>query len=237
MAGQTSRCIVLGDRSVSYSLRRARRRTIGLSIDHRGLRVGAPMRATLAEIESLIRQHATWVVEKLDDWRGRRNAEPLSIIDGVCVPMLGLPLLIRCARGNNQSVWNEHAAPVLTLCLRSPGDAPRLLEKTLRARAHEFFLARLEHYCARLGLATPPLTLSSARTRWGSCSRKSGIRLNWRLIHFPSHVIDYVVAHEVAHLREMNHSPRFWAVVSEVFPDHRRARQALKQFAEACPHW
>ena len=83
----------------------------------------------------------------------------------------------------------------------------------------------------------PTLALSAARTRWGSCSTKSGIRLNWRLIHFPQDIVDYVVAHEVAHLREMNHSARFWALVGQLYPDYATARQTLRKLAADCPHW
>jgi predicted metal-dependent hydrolase len=125
----------------------------------------------------------------------------------------------------------------LTLCLRSPDDAGRVLEKALRERARELFLARLAHYAALLGVAMPRLTLSAARTRWGSCSLKTGVRLNWRLIHFPLPVIDYVVAHELAHLREMNHSHRFWSIVEHLYPDYRAARDELKTLAAHCPHW
>jgi predicted metal-dependent hydrolase len=74
--------------------------------------------------------------------------------------------------------------------------------------------------------------LSSARTRWGSCGPDGAIRLNWRLVHFPQQIIDYVVAHELAHLRELNHSPRFWDTVGQLFPDFDRARQWLRQFPD-----
>ena len=84
-------------------------------------------------------------------------------------------------------------------------------------------------------MARPPLYLSNARTRWGSCSRLSGIRLNWRLIHLPRHQIDYVVAHEAAHLLEMNHSARFWRVVEELMPDYDEAREALKHANRIIP--
>ena len=83
----------------------------------------------------------------------------------------------------------------------------------------------------------PPLALSAARTRWGSCSSKTGIRLNWRLLHFSPHVVDYVVAHELAHLREMNHSPRFWAVVAQLCPNFKTTRDELKRLAAQCPQW
>ena len=234
---ETPRTIALGDRIVPYVLRRARRRTIGLSIDHRGLRVGAPPRASLNEVEALILQHRDWVAQKLDEWRSRRSAEPLPITDGVRLPMLGEALQIRLAPGSNRAIWSASGEAALTLCLRSPGDAGRLLEKTLRERARALFAERLAHYAQQLALPVPPLALSAARTRWGSCSTRSGIRLNWRLIHFPREIVDYVVAHELAHLREMNHSPRFWAVVRQLYPDYQAARGELRRLAAHCPHW
>ena len=239
-ADETPRTIALGDRIVPYVLRRARRRTIGLSIDHRGLRVGAPARASLREVESLILQHGEWVAQKLDEWRTRRRPEPLQIVDGLRLPLLGTSLQVRLAAGNNRVLWNPHEEATLqklTLCLRSPTDAPRILEKALREKSRLLFAERLAHYAELLGLNTPPLALSAARTRWGSCSLKTGIRLNWRLIHFPPRVVDYVVAHELAHLREMNHSPRFWTVVGALYPDYKAARAELRNLAATCPRW
>ena len=239
-ADETPRTIALGERIVPYVLRRAKRRTIGLSIDHRGLRVGAPRRASLLEVESLILRHSDWVAQKLDEWRSRRRPEILKIVDGVRLALLGGQLEIRLALGHNRALWNEQfeqSAPVLTLCLRSPADAARILEKALREKALQLFTERLNHFAHLLGLTVPALSLSAARTRWGSCSLKSGIRLNWRLVHFPRHVVDYVVVHELAHLREMNHSPRFWAIVETICPDHRHTRNELKNLAAYCPSW
>ena len=234
-AGETSLCIALGERVVHYVLRRARRRSLALSIDHRGLRVGAPPRASLLEIETLILRHREWVVQKLEEWHSRRRPELLQIVDGVQLPLLGAPIEVRLALGNNRGVWS--AGGGLTLCLRSPPAAGRVLEKVLRERARELFGERLSYYAAQQGLTLPGLALSSARTRWGSCSVSTGIRLNWRLIHFPLRIIDYVVAHELAHLREMNHSPRFWAMVGQFYPDFRAARAELKSLGTHCPRW
>ena len=239
-ADETPRTIALGDRLVAYVLRRAKRRTIGLSIDHRGLRVGAPARASLREVESLILKHGEWVTEKLDEWRTRQRPELLNIRDGLRLPLLGAPLEIRFSAGGNRALWHaasESTPQTLTLCLRSLPEAPRILEKALRDKARGLFAERLAHYAKLLGVTQPPLTLSAARTRWGSCSLKTGIRLNWRLIHFPAHVVDYVVAHELAHLREMNHSPRFWAVVGGLYPDYKATRAELKILGATCPRW
>jgi predicted metal-dependent hydrolase len=127
------------------------------------------------------------------------------------------------------------------LCLPAPQAnatgaalAPTLVH-ALKLRALPWFRGRVEDYCQRLALAAPAVRLSSARTRWGSCSTTSGIRLHWRLIHLPAALIDYVAAHEVAHLVEMNHSPRFWNVVGRLYPDWRAARQALREAAPMLP--
>lgn len=232
--GEEPRRITLGDRIVPYLLRRGARRTIGLSIDHRGLRVGAPRRTSLAEVESLIRRHGEWVVEKLDEWRTRRRPEPIALREGARLAFLGGEIELRLAIGANRAIWG---VDTLTLCLK-PGVAPgTILEKALRERAREHFSARLAPLAAVLGVAVPALALSSARTRWGSCSTKSGIRLNWRLIHFPEAIIDYVVVHELAHLRHMNHGPRFWSLVEVGCPDYRAARVELQRLAAYIPHW
>lgn len=234
---ETSGSIRLGEQVVPYLLRRAKRRTIGLSIDQRGLRIGAPPRATLKEVEAIILRHGDWVMQKLDEWRNRETAAPIDIVDGMRLPFLGAALEIRLASGNNRIFWHATEQATLTLCLRPQTSPGRLLEKALRDQALALYQERLAHYAGLLGVGVPRLSLSSARTRWGSCSLKSGIRLNWRLIHFPLRIIDYVIAHELAHLREMNHSPRFWSVVERIYPDFRQARGELKQLAANCPHW
>jgi predicted metal-dependent hydrolase len=226
--------LLLGERLVPYELRRSRRRTIGLTIDHRGLRVGAPLRASLREVENLIRRHEAWVLEKLDLWRQRQTPAPLAIGDGISLPILGEARQLGISVGPARIAWNDGH---LQLTLPEGKDPRALLERALKERARALFVERLAHYAAPLGLTVPPLALSSARTRWGSCSRVSGIRLNWRLIHFPLAVVDYVVAHELAHLKEMNHSPRFWSVVEQLYPDYQPARAQLKHLAQSLPRW
>jgi predicted metal-dependent hydrolase len=99
----------------------------------------------------------------------------------------------------------------------------------LEQQAKRIFTERLNHYAEKLGVRYRSMALSSATTRWGSCTVEGKIRLNWRLIHFSMELIDYVVAHELAHLREMNHSPRFWATVQSIFPDFEQARKVLRE--------
>jgi predicted metal-dependent hydrolase len=231
-----SREILLDGVRVAYTLRRSARKTLGLRIDHRGLTVSVPLRVGLREAEAFIRSHAAWVVEKLHN-RPQPEARPaFEAVEGAAVPFLGEAWRLSIGRGNNRVLWHEIGPErVLELALRSGGDARRLLLRELQQRGLDLFKNRVEEFCLRLGRPVPPVALSNARTRWGSCSSRSGIRLHWRLIHLPLGLIDYVVAHEVAHLVEMNHSPRFWSVVESIYPDHVAARKALRQVAASLP--
>lgn len=233
-----AREIVLGGQRVSYLLRRSARKTLGLRIDHRGLIVGVPLRARLGDAEAFMRSHAAWIIEKLDARaRSPQAVTPRFQADGGAVlPYLGQPCRLRLGQGNNQIRWHEAGdVPTLELALRAGAEPRLLLLKALQQRALLLFVNRVEEFCARLGRPAPPVGLSNARTRWGSCSSRSGIRLHWRLIHLPLSLIDYVVAHEVAHLIEMNHSPRFWSVVESLYPGHMAARRALRDAAAALP--
>ena len=103
------------------------------------------------------------------------------------------------------------------------------LERIYRQRAKERLRGRAAYFAPIMGVSYGSLRLSSAKTRWGSCSGKGNLNFHWKLILMPPEVLDYVVVHELAHLKEMNHSPRFWAVVEAVLPDYKERRQWLKE--------
>lgn len=223
--------IILDGRIVAYALRRDRRR-LAMRIDERGLAVGAPRSISLAEIEAFIRSHGAWVLEKLDEYAGRAGMRHLPVHDGTRLPVLGAEVRVRVTAGSNRGLWETDT---LWLAARPGANLALLARRALQRRALEHFQPRLAEMVARLDRPLPALALSSARARWGSCSAQTGIRLNWRLIHLTPDLVDYVIAHEVAHLIEMNHSPRFWAVVERLHPDWRGARQELKRQGAALP--
>jgi predicted metal-dependent hydrolase len=219
------RHLQIGNQIVAYTLRQGPRRRLSLTIDERGLTIGAPQRISLKEIEAFAHQHAEWISGKLSEHVAKGCRRHIAIRDGVRLPLLGAEISVRILPGANRCRWQED---VLWLEVRADADYSALARRGLQRRALALFAERLALYAESMGRAVPPLGLSSARTRWGSCSAKSGIRLNWRLIHLPLALIDYVVAHELAHLQEMNHSPRFWNVVESIYPGWRAARQELK---------
>ncbi|WP_018604761.1 M48 family metallopeptidase [Uliginosibacterium gangwonense] len=241
-AGEAERRVIrLGGRELEFTLRRSSRRTLGLTIDSRGLTVTLPLRASLRDAEAFMHERAAWIFEKLDTHATRAPAEPTQVADGSQFPILGQPCRVTLLAGANRAHWVEgFEARELRLLLRRMEDAQAVLLRGLQRYALDYFQGRLEEYAYILdrfapGLALPPLRLSNARTRWGSCSRHSGIRLNWRLIHLPPAQIDYVVAHEMAHLVEMNHSPRFWAVVAAIMPDYEAPKAALRHAHKIIP--
>jgi len=230
---EAARRIAIAGQTVAYHLRRSRRRTIGLAIDQRGLRVGAPLQVRLGDIETLIREHGQWVLDKLADWQSRPAPARLAVTDGVVIFALGEALTVTVTPGSRQR-W-LFSDQKLHLFVPPAIEARVVLEKALRDKARRVFAERLAHYAPQLGVPAPPLRLSAARTRWGSCSHHGGISLNWRLILMPVPVVDYVVAHELAHLKEMNHSPGFWSVVQQLCPDWRARRLELRQLARQIP--
>ncbi|MES2900421.1 MAG: SprT family zinc-dependent metalloprotease [Pseudomonadota bacterium] len=236
------RQIQLGPHKLEFELRRSTRRSIGFMIDDDGLRVTAPKRITLAEIDNAIRAKQRWIIAKLQE-RGERRAlrqekPPVLWVDGARLPYLGAEITLRL-----QEAARSHCVFDAEQRTLNVGVVPGLSEWQLKERVRLWFLdeakrifaERLAVYAPRLGVQHNSLTLSSAGTRWGSCTVEGHIRLNWRLIHFSLPLIDYVVAHELAHLREMNHSARFWSTVESVYPDYDGAKAALRQRSQELP--
>jgi predicted metal-dependent hydrolase len=231
--GSKLRSLTIGSRTLHYALKRSARRSIGFAIDSTGLTITAPRWVTLADIETAITEKQRWIFTKLIEWQTRVEQRALPKVDwkdGAEVPYLGQPLRVTLGAPQGVLAFSaKDAALQVPLPLQAdPQQIKDRVQGWLQGEAKRLFGERLAIYAEKLGVNYRAYALSSAATRWGSCSSDGKIRLNWRLIHFPLSIIDYVVAHELAHLREMNHSPRFWQTVESIFPEFREARQTLK---------
>ncbi|MEO7391943.1 MAG: SprT family zinc-dependent metalloprotease [Ramlibacter sp.] len=249
---RANREALLGDSVVAYEFRRGKRRNIGFMIGPEGLTVSAPRWVPLYEIDAAVQGKATWIVNKLGDAHERHQRIESARIewrDGAAFPFLGEPVIVvldpRHAFDEAGAVLNTDAqalpgVPRLTLHVGLPHSAqPAQIRDAVQAwlmrQARRLFTERLDHFAPQLGVTWRKLALSSAGTRWGTAHSDGLIRLNWRLVHFRLPVIDYVVAHELSHLRVMDHSPRFWETVRTVVPDYEQLRGQLKD--EALPPW
>jgi predicted metal-dependent hydrolase len=240
---QTSRGMLqLAGRMVEYRFSRARRRTIAIRIDAAGLAVGAPLRAPWSEVERFLRAKENWIVAKLDEWANAPAPRVLRGVEGEALPLHGEPLKLTLRDAPRAvQVADGRIIVSMRISLREPQRRARvlaLIQRWLKQRALDTLAPRVEHYATQLGLPAPRVMLSNARRQWGVCVRRSGvglIRLNWRLVQLAPALADYVVAHEAAHLVEMNHSRRFWAVVESLYPDWRAARRRLETAGAALP--
>ena len=227
--------LVLAGRLVEYRFGRRRRRTIGIRVDATGLAVSAPWRTPWREIEAFLFKSGPWIVAKLDEWAGAGRPARFHGTNGEVLPLFGEKLTLEVRAGRRAITLQkprlliQHPAPL------RHGAVRELLLKWLKARALEALAPRAAHFAARLGLPAPPLAISNARTQWGVCLESGRVRFSWRLVHLAPELSDYVVAHEAAHLVELNHSKRFWKLVEALYPDWRAARKAIELAGAALP--
>ena len=249
---RANREAVLGDSVVAFEFRRGKRRNIGFMVGPEGLTVSAPKWVPLYEVDAAVQSKSSWILKKLGDAQERQRRVESSRIewrDGATFPYLGEQVIVvldpRHAFEEVGAVLNTdgEALPGVTrhtlhVGLPHHADAAQIrdcVQAWLMRQAKRLFTERLEHYAPQLRVQWRKLVLSNAGTRWGTAHSDGLIRLNWRLVHFGLPVIDYVVAHELSHLRVMDHSPRFWDTVRTVVPDYAQLRGQLKD--QALPPW
>jgi predicted metal-dependent hydrolase len=222
--------IELGGRAVEYRFARRRRRTLGITIDASGLRVAAPLRASWREIERFMRDKERWILRKLDEWAATPRGDVVRGKTGEVVPVFGAPRVIEVRKGR-RAVEEVDGR----LIISSRGRMLDVLVAWLKGQTLATLRPRAAHYSALLGLPTPTVGISNARTQWGVCTERGAIRLSWRLAHIGPALGDYVVAHEVAHLVELNHSHRYWTLLERLYPAWREARERLELSARTLP--
>jgi predicted metal-dependent hydrolase len=237
----------LGEALVGFQLKRGKRRTIGFSVGPDGLVVSAPQWMPLYQVDAALAEKSGWVLRKLAETRARHErlqANRIDWRDGASLPFLGQSVRLVLDPSHafgavgGALLPGHDGDPQLHLALPQAA-APEQIRDAVQAwmmrQAKTLFQERLDHFAPQLQVQWRKLSLSSAGTRWGSARADGSIRLHWRLVHFRLAVIDYVVVHELSHLRVMDHSPRFWETVRTVVPDYPSLRGQLKD--EAIPRW
>jgi len=242
---QASQQTRLAGHTVNYELLRSRRRTMTFSVSPAGLSVRAPFGMSQPSIEAAVQEKGSWIVRKLGGMQQRQERMAALKMDwqaGAQLAYLGGTLQVRVdpqaakhVLANSEAVKNNS---VLSLALPATASDKKIRDTTkkwLVEHAMQHYTARMNHFAAFLGVTWRSLALTNANTRWGSAKADGSIRLHWRLMQFSPEVIDYVVVHELSHLRELNHSPRFWAIVASVLPDYESRQKLLK--TQVLPPW
>lgn len=242
---QACREIHFGQVTVAYAVQRSKRRTVGVIVCRQGLTVRAPHWVSYLDIETVLRAKQSWICRKLFDQDIRARNEKDALLDwksGVCVPFLGQFIQVILSPGVGCATLSPEVrvdpgsgrpvSHVLHLGLSPVSDPEEVREAVfawMRQYARAHFKDRIHHFSQKLQVRVNGFSLTSARTRWGSASSNGSIRLHWRLVHFDPDIVDYVVVHELSHLHEMNHGPRFWALVGAVLPGYEGSRAKLKK--------
>lgn len=239
-AGARWRTVDAHDHVIGFVLQRSRRRSIGLRVDDHGLTVTAPSWASLQQVDQAVVTRHKWILDKLH--LRQQQLDKLSSADTLWkdsghIPYLGKHITLNlCPTRQHASFDGDPAQPETGCVLHLPrpynADHSQVRDHVhawLQTQARWWFDQRLQFFLDKAGQTLQGWRLSSATTRWGSCSSSRRIMLNWRLIHFRHALIDYVIAHEVAHLREMNHSRAFWQELERLLPEFSQARAELKQ--------
>ncbi|HEU4339894.1 MAG TPA: SprT family zinc-dependent metalloprotease [Planctomycetota bacterium] len=191
---------------------------------HRGVRVVLPEQAPESDAEKLIRSKSAWLLRHLKRFDRLQEIVPnRRLVSGERVPVLGEELTLEVTRGN---AGVERRGSILAV---SAWRVRAALEYWYIAEAEREFANRVESLAGRFGIAIRRVRVSTARSKWGSCSHNGSISLNWRLMLGPSKVLDYLVAHELAHVGHPNHSAKFWARVADLCPSYEEAERWLRK--------
>ena len=206
----------------------ARRLTLRVSRTRRAVIVTLPLQCDLGEAGSFLDRNIDWVRARLDSL-----PQPVEFAHGAFMPLRGVPhrIVFTGASGRNGVVVRAEGTTYPEL--RVAGDiahAPRRLRDWLAAEARRDLDVSVNHHAQAIGVKAKRIAIRDQSSRWGSCSTTGVLSFSWRLVMAPPHILDYVAAHEVAHLREMNHGPRFWALVRASYPNMAAAKIWLQVY-------
>lgn len=226
--------VVLGSTAIRYTVRhseRARRMSLRV-LPHHGLEVVLPRGLSLKDAEAMIHREQDWVLRTLDRFA---VGGAVTLHSGQSLPLLDERLTLRLQSGERATAMRN--GDVVTVSTDNPQLATLALETWYRAQARSALREAASVHAMRLGVEIGRIAIKDTRSRWGSCSERGNLNFSWRLMLAPRAVMDYVVAHEVAHRRELNHSPRFWQHVEFLCPDFRLHRLWLRRNGPALAAW
>ncbi|MDP6374107.1 MAG: SprT family zinc-dependent metalloprotease [Vicinamibacterales bacterium] len=227
--------ITFGDTRVPYTIRRStrRRKTVAVSVDpNEGVLLVAPAGLATTRLDSVVRQKARWIIRRLRQIQS--NGTPLALrefVSGESVVYLGRHYRLKVAphgtvEAKLRGGWLHVAVP------RGSRDTALIRQAVVswfRQHAAERFPERVEAWRRKVGVPMPRVMTVEQRKRWGSCDQRGTIRLNWRIIQAPMRLVDYVVVHELVHLRYRGHGRDYWQALGKVMPDYERRREELRR--------
>ncbi|VFM97049.1 MAG: hypothetical protein BECKG1743D_GA0114223_101647 [Candidatus Kentron sp. G] len=219
---------------IAYTLyRMPRRKRVHLVISHEGhLQVRAPNQFTHSEAKRAIHARGTWIIDTLLRIRTLRTGR-LSLQSGIRLPFLDETLSLQVTENPTPLVVREKDILHVHAPVTDERNIRSSLEYWYRHQANGYLPVRLGLLADYVGMRPSRVSIRSQKTRWGSCSGKGQISLNWRLMLLPGQLVDYVLIHELCHLHHLNHSPEFWGLVNRLLPDYKEYRARLAKIRDS----
>jgi predicted metal-dependent hydrolase len=242
MANTKEYTLKIGDAVIPYKIKDSTKaKNIRLVIDNNGLHVIKPLRVKISDVERVLKEKSSWIYKHYVELLQKKQSMPVRKWEtGETLLYLGQNCKINIM-GHKKSIASvsfDGDAFFVYMDENTTGEERNLLiesvfKKWYRKAAEIVLNERLEHFCRITGLKFRAMRLKEQKTRWGSCSKDGNLNFNWKLIMAPLWVVDYVVLHEVSHLRHLNHSKDFWSLVTHYMPDYKKAQEWLKNHGAA----
>lgn len=225
-----------GTKTIEYSIRRSSRRaTVSIAIDPaEGVLVTAPSPAPVKRLDEIVHAKATWIVQRLKRQSDLPAPSEREFVSGETFLYLGRQYRLRLDRDKEprplrlENGWMRIPLPSHLGEQHRSGYVRAALTDWYKRNAAKRIPERILHWAGKLEVKAPEVLLSEPRTRWGSTSSSRMVRINWRIIQAPLSLVEYVVAHEVTHLRHPDHTPEFWRALERVMPDYEKRKAALR---------
>ena len=193
------------------------------------LTVRAPMRASQAVIDTFVQEQTAWMLRKREAIKRIVDIPAKQYVDGETFPFLGSPYDLKLVKPQRPALKFENG---FRLSKTAQKRGRQVFTHWYKERALEIISARVDEYARGYDFSPKQVKITSAKKRWGSCSPNGTLSFTWRLVLAPLDVVDYVVVHELAHLRVRNHSQKFWKVVESILPEYKNQRKWLKVHGE-----
>ncbi|RDX37281.1 M48 family peptidase [Kangiella sp. HD9-110m-PIT-SAG07] len=218
-----------GLEAFDYEVIRSDRKTLSIEVHHQKVKVRAPKKAPEDWIESFVHQKARWIARKLVE-QDEKHQTRIKLENGQLISFMGSPLILNISQGANKILLAEQELSIRNKDLKADSIAKQI-DRWLLTRAKEILPQRVEHWADIMGLSKKltGVRFRKTKTQWGHCTRAGTVQLNQLILLTPLHVIDYLIIHELSHLKHLNHSKRFWNLVEQHCPDYQKAELWLKK--------
>lgn len=219
---------------IEYHVIKSGRKTVLITInEHAEVIVRAPWRVSEGQLRAIVEEKQDWILKKRQEIQDRNEKrQPRTYGSGLQCPLYGRAYeldILENANLNICKIHTEGARLILEGPVKEEEQVRELLREWYIRQAREIFAQQAAYYAASMGVSYGTIRIREQKTRWGSCSSKGNLNFNWKLLLAPPRVLDYVVVHELSHLKHMDHSPNFWNCVREVLPEFEEQRRWLRE--------